>query len=254
LKQSSTLSKEGFELELCVAVVEGKTPLGRSYTGCCSKYLEYTSPCNTDQTTTSSDIVRLWIHPGSFSNLPLDIRQNPTSHHYFETPVIYVGAGTGIAPLRALILEREAIRMKNEAAAASFSTVAVVDKGNEIVDNILVFGCRMKANDYYYGDEWEALVVAKRLRLISAFSRDQIHKLYVQRALREANGKNGQLIVRHILEHNGAVYIAGGSKMARAVKDEIIEALVSAVGCEKTAKKLLNRLKRIGQFSIEAWS
>jgi len=51
----------------------------------------------------------------------------------------------------------------------------------------------------------------------------QKHKLFVQRALREADG--GELIVRHILERHGAVYFAGGSKMARASNDEIVEAL-----------------------------
>mmetsp|Transcript_20591 Transcript_20591/g.38995 ORF Transcript_20591/g.38995 Transcript_20591/m.38995 type:complete len:295 (-) Transcript_20591:159-1043(-) len=62
-------------------------------------------------------------------------------------------------------------------------------------------------------------------------------------------------IVDHILERNGAVYIAGGSKMARAVREEIVEALGSVLeGGEGDAKKLLNKLKRKGMFSIEAWS
>jgi len=62
-------------------------------------------------------------------------------------------------------------------------------------------------------------------------------------------------VVDHILERNGAVYIAGGSKMARAVREEIVEALGSVLeGGEGDAKKLLNKLKRKGMFSIEAWS
>lgn len=250
--QSPTVISKGFELELCVAVVEGRTPFGRPYTGCCSKYLESITPCSDQTTSDGSDAVRLWIHPGSFSKLPLEIREYPTMQAYFSTPVIYVGAGTGIAPLRSLILEREATRMKN-GAAHILPSVATVNNGDESDDNILVFGCRSKEKDYYYGEEWEEFVTTKRLRIIPAFSRDQkVGKLYAQRALREAGG--GKLIVQHILEHNGAVYIAGGSKMARAVKDEIIEALASTLGSEKTAKKLLNKLKRAGQFSIEAWS
>ncbi|KAL7497776.1 hypothetical protein ACHAWT_010193 [Skeletonema menzelii] len=251
----SPTSSNGFDLELCVAVVEGSTPFGRPYTGCCSKYLETLTPCSDETTSAGSDAVRLWIHPGSFSNLPLDIRENPISHHHFTTPVLYVGAGTGIAPLRSLILEREAVLMKNGAAATSPFTTTGEDTGDGIDDNVLVFGCRSKAKDYYYGEEWERLVTTKRLRTIPAFSRDQkIGKLYVQRALREADGGSGKLIVQHILEHNGAIYIAGGSKMARAVKDEIVEALTNTIGSEKTAKKLLHKLKRIGKFSIEAWS
>ena len=251
LNQSPKISSKGFELELCVAVVEGNTPFGRPYTGCCSKYLESISPCS-DQTTDGSDVVCLWIHRGSFSKLPLDIQENPTLQHYFTTPVIYVGAGTGIAPLRSLILEREATRMMNgETSTSSLATTE--GNGYDNDDNILVFGCRSKSKDYYYGKEWEEFETTNRLRMIPSFSRDQkVGKLYVQRALREAGG--GTLIVQHILEHNGAVYIAGGSKMARAVKDEIIEALTNTLGSEKTAKKLLNKLKRVGRFSIEAWS
>ena len=93
----------------------------------------------------------------------------------------------------------------------------------------------------------------KRLRVLTAFSRDQFQKIYVQKVLREADG--GQLIVKHLLERNGALYIAGGPKMARAVKEEVIKALGKELdGGEKTANKCLNKLQRIGKFSIEAWS
>jgi sulfite reductase alpha subunit-like flavoprotein len=73
------------------------------------------------------------------------------------------------------------------------------------------------------------------------------------KVLREAD--NGRLIAQHILERNGAVYIAGGPKMARAVKEEIVEALGKEFGGnEKQANQLLNKLQRVGKFSIEAWS
>ncbi|EED94000.1 hypothetical protein THAPSDRAFT_268560 [Thalassiosira pseudonana CCMP1335] len=242
MNPSSNL-RQGFEVELCVAVVEGTTPRGRSYSGCCSKYLESIVPCKDSKLSygnsswKGSDIVRLWIYPGSFSKLPLKplLRDSgqQSLHNFYQTPMMCVGAGTGIAPLRSLIFEREALRSEP--------------------DNILVFGCRKKAMDYYYGDEWEALTQSKQLLLIPAFSRDQEHKLYVQRALREAD--EGSLIVKHVLERKGAVYVAGGSKMARAVKDEIVEGLGAVLeGGERDAKKLLNKMKRTGLFSIEAWS
>ena len=261
----------GFELELCVAVVEGSTPLGRPYTGCCSKYLASLVP---NQITTTKDdtegglgsssgVVRLWIHPGSFSKLPLDPRMieekgeqldNLSSSRQFETPIMCIGAGTGIAPLRSLILEREAhIDKVSSSTDELVNNTTTMNTDDDDVDNVLVFGCRKKTKDYYYGSEWEALTNNNRLRLISAFSRDQKYKLYVQRALREADG--GELIAKHILERHGAVYIAGGSKMARAVKDEIVESLTNRLdGGEKDAKRLLNKMKRKGLFSIEAWS
>ncbi|KAL9185593.1 hypothetical protein ACHAXT_003370 [Thalassiosira profunda] len=258
LKLQSSEGKQGngFELELCVAVVEGTTPFGRPYAGCCSKYLASIVP-NDSQSTNSSeeDIVRLWIHAGSFAKLPIEpLAQGRSNNKFFEAPVMCIGAGTGIAPLRSLILEREANRL----SILGLTALSEVRPGSDVVatddvDNQLVFGCRKKAKDYYYGDEWQQLTRANRVRRIPAFSRDQEHKLYVQRALREADG--GQLIASHILERGGAVYIAGGSKMARAVKDEIVEALGARLeGGEKDAKRLLNKLKRLGLFSIEAWS
>ena len=290
-------AKRGFNLELCVAVVEGTTPLGRPYAGCCSKYLTSIVPNINDDDALSSDrsetaavvadlgrakkekkgldVVCMWIHPGSFSKLPLQLRDDAQredkdsttseQNRRFQTPVMCIGAGTGIAPLRSLILEREyQIRSKSGNAlppppssnecVESTSDVSLFGDGDDALDTILVFGCRKKTSDYYYGHEWTSLVKDKRLRLIPAFSRDQNHgKLYVQRALREANG--GELIATHLLNHQGAVYIAGGSKMARAVKDEIVVALGARLnGGEKDAKKYLNKLKRLGFFSIEAWS
>ena len=91
------------------------------------------------------------------------------------------------------------------------------------------------------------------IRVLSAFSQDQNHKLYVQKVLREAD--EGTLIARHILENNGCIYIAGGAKMARAVKDEIVECLGKILPTgEKGAKVLLLKLQRAGRFSVEAWS
>eukprot|EP00580_Thalassiosira_gravida_P011109 CAMPEP_0201643010 /NCGR_PEP_ID=MMETSP0493-20130528/27377_1 /ASSEMBLY_ACC=CAM_ASM_000838 /TAXON_ID=420259 /ORGANISM="Thalassiosira gravida, Strain GMp14c1" /LENGTH=757 /DNA_ID=CAMNT_0048117335 /DNA_START=81 /DNA_END=2351 /DNA_ORIENTATION=+ len=252
--ESSTCNENeaGFEIELCVAVVEGDTPRGRPYVGCCSGYLASIEPGDTGAVASDAgDTVRLWIHPGSFSKLPLNplnVGQGGASSRYFETPVMCVGAGTGVAPLRSLILEREAQRMSNIGNASPSNGIGNGDDD----DNILVFGCRKRSKDYYYSTEWENRADSNRLRTIPAFSRDQKHKLYVQRALREAD--DGELIARHLLERGGAVYIAGGSKMARAVKDEIVEALGARLdGGEKDAKRLLNKLKRKGLFSIEAW-
>jgi len=258
LNHQSSLSKHviGFELELCVAVVEGTTPLGRSYSGCCSRYLASIVPDVADMDN-GSDFVCLWIHPGSFSALPLtlaaDTRQEDSGrNNYFETPVMCIGAGTGIAPLRSLLFERE-YQILSNAKDSDLLTKNGNESPADDTDNILISGCRTRTDDYYYGDEWESLTNSKRLRLIQAFSREQEHKLYVQRALKEADG--GELIANHILDRRGAVYIAGGSKMARAVKDEIVAALGTRFdGGEKDAKKLLTKLKRVGLFSIEAWS
>ena len=151
-------------------------------------------------------------------------------------------------------------------------------------DAILVFGCRKEREDYYYKDEWISLSASAlninnstnrtesdgetksfslpnelndhcypSLRVLNAFSQDQKTKTYVQHIMREADG--GILVARHILENNGAIYVAGGAKMARAVKDVIVDLLaVHLPNGSSGAKVLLQKLQRGGKFSIEAWS
>ena len=96
-------------------------------------------------------------------------------------PVIMIGPGTGCAPFRAYIQERP-------------------DKSNIF----MVFGCRNKEKDYFFGNEWENYV---DLNLLVAFSRDQDHKVYVQNVMRD----NYEMLWKEI--KNGAlIYYAGNAK------------------------------------------
>lgn len=257
-----------FSIELCVAVVEGTTRLGRSYNGQCSKFLSQLSPVRSAITATDGQFcseypsqVFIWIRPGTFGKMPMQLRsESPSS---FEVPIICVGAGTGIAPMRSLILERAAVRFlarkreedhitndsKTNIEDMSIKSASSIDEN----ENILVFGCRKQNADYYYKNEWEMLRQENNIRLLTAFSQDQLHKMYVQKILRDAD--DGTLIAKHILERGGAIFIAGNPKMARAVKEEIIEVLSDALpGGERQANKLLNKMQRMGRFSIEAWN
>jgi len=240
----SQSKKASFDLELCVAVVNGKTPLGRKYEGVCSTFLaRMLNP--------SMGEIRLWIRPGSFTKLPLELNSNYSS---FTKPVLCIGAGTGVAPLRSILREREFTRQ------IQLTDNDSIDKSDAYLpDNILCFGCRKASKDYYYSGEWKDFQKGSRntessFSIITAFSQDQIGKMYVQRKLREVELES-QLISRHILEKGGAIYIAGGAKMAKAVKDEIIECLGKLLeGGVKDAKILLKRLGRKGLFAVEAWS
>jgi sulfite reductase alpha subunit-like flavoprotein len=258
-----------FSIELCVAVVEGTTRLGRSYHGQCSKFLSQLSPVRSAITATDGQFCSeypsqlfIWIRPGTFGKMPMQLRcVSPSS---FEVPIICVGAGTGIAPMRSLILERAAVRFlarkreeedyitddsKTKIEDMSVKSASSIDEN----ENILIFGCRKQNADYYYKNEWEMLRQENNIRLLTAFSQDQLQKMYVQKILRDAD--DGALIAKHILERGGAIFIAGNPKMARAVKEEITEVLSDALpGGEKQANKLLNKMQRMGRFSIEAWN
>lgn len=235
-RQFSIASAPATIVDLCVAVVEGTTPLGRSYHGLCSTYL---------RDLTIGERVHVWISPGSFGRLPL--LPSPRQDR-FKTPIVFIGAGTGIAPLRGLIQERERVRILMSDSTHCVGTTVPY----EAPDNILVFGCRKERMDFYYNNEWDTLAKASKLSLYTAFSQDQWHKIYVQQIIRDTQG--GTLISVHILEKNGAIFIAGSAKMARAVKDEIVECLSKVLGGTKEALEVLKTMQRNGKFAVEAWS
>jgi sulfite reductase alpha subunit-like flavoprotein len=249
----STAARGGFGIELCVAVVEGVSPLGRSHHGLCSYYL---SQRNADSTHSRQSSLRLWIRRGSFSGLPLELEgSGETGNRKLQTPVLFVAAGTGIAPVRGLILEREAVRiLKSSVGGRDDSRSSANDNVGELDrDNILLFGCRKEEADFYYEKEWKDMEQSGRLGLLTAFSRDQWHKIYVQQKLQKAD-EDHAFLARHVLENSGAIYVAGGPKMARAVKEEIIESLGRTLdGGEIQAAKLLGKLQRLGRYSVEAW-
>jgi sulfite reductase (NADPH) flavoprotein alpha-component len=77
-----------------------------------------------------------------------------------------VGPGTGIAPFRAFVQDRLASGAKGR--------------------NWVFFGDQRHATDFLYGEEWNAYLAKKQLaRLDLAWSRDQLHKIYVQDRMRE---------------------------------------------------------------------
>ena len=213
-------------IELCVAVVEGKTPLGRTYRGLCSSYL---AGCE------EGELVRIWLKPGSF-RLPMAVR--PSTYQY-ETPILCIGAGTGIAPLRSLVRERERQR------PPEFSSASLNHR-----DTRLIFGCRKETMDFYYRDEWEALQHTNRLQLWTSFSQDQWHKIYVQQRMTEQKG----MIIDHIITQRGAVYVAGGAKMALSVKEELVEILSEVLGGAKQAQMFLKQMQKEGKYALEAWT
>lgn len=94
-----------------------------------------------------------YLHPTPHFTLPEDP----------NTPIIMIGPGTGVAPYRAFLQERESLRAPGS--------------------NWLFFGeCYQKA-DYYYETYLESLKAKNFLRLDLAFSRDQQEKMYVQHKL-----------------------------------------------------------------------
>jgi len=83
-----------------------------------------------------------------------------------SAPLIMVGPGTGVAPFRAFLQERQAVGAKGK--------------------NWLFFGAQREKCDYAYKEDWEKFTRDGILtRLDCAWSRDQAHKIYVQNKMLE---------------------------------------------------------------------
>ncbi|BAN49822.1 sulfite reductase subunit alpha [Metapseudomonas resinovorans] len=123
-----------------------------------------------------------------------------------ERPMIMVGPGTGIAPFRAFLQEREAAGATGR--------------------NWLFFGEQRQASDFYYREELEAWQASGHLqRLDTAFSRDQAEKVYVQQRMLEQGAE-----LWRWLEAGAHFYVCGdASRMARDV-DAALKAVVREHG------------------------
>ncbi len=123
-----------------------------------------------------------------------------------DTPMIMVGPGTGIAPFRAFLHERQALGHKGR--------------------NWLLFGERSAETDFLYKKELEMMVIGEHLtRLDTAFSRDQEQKIYVQDRMVE----HGAELWRW-LQDGAQFFICGdASRMAKDV-DAALHAIVESHG------------------------
>ena len=89
-----------------------------------------------------------------------------------NTPVILVGPGTGVAPMRSFLQERIA-----SGGTGMFILANMAPNIHQmIIDNMLYFGCRSLASDYHYKDEWDSYVRDGQLILRAAGSRDQVRE------------------------------------------------------------------------------
>ncbi len=163
------------EVHLTVGVTR-TTPRGRARAGVASTFLsERRAP---------GDSIRVYVSENEGFRLPEDP----------DTPLIMVGPGTGVAPFRAFMQEREEMGARGK--------------------SWLFFGDRTFREDFLYQTEWQRWLKEGVLtRMDVAFSRDQAEKIYVQDRLREKAAD-----VYSWLEDGAAVYVCGDAdSMAPAV-------------------------------------
>jgi sulfite reductase (NADPH) flavoprotein alpha-component len=199
------------EVHLTVAVVEYAAH-GSAHYGAASSFL---ANAGDDAT------VPIFIEPNERFRLPADSSRD----------VIMIGPGTGVAPFRAFVQEREA-------TAASGR-------------NWLFFGNRHFARDFLYQVEWQdALRRGSLNRLDLAFSRDQAQKHYVQQRLRE----NGRELYAWLRE-GAHLYVCGDSAhMARDVHEALLEIASTHGGLSADdARAWLAELMQQGRYARDVY-
>ncbi|MBU9856180.1 NADPH-dependent assimilatory sulfite reductase flavoprotein subunit [Rahnella bonaserana] len=138
-----------------------------------------------------------------------------------EAPVIMIGPGTGIAPFRAFMQQRD-----NDGASGK---------------NWLFFGNPHFTDDFLYQVEWQRYVKDGLLTHISlAWSRDQAEKVYVQDKLREQGAEVWQW-----LQEGAHVYVCGdANRMAKDVEQALLEIIAEyGVMDLETADEYLSELR-----------
>ncbi|MFA5958721.1 sulfite reductase flavoprotein subunit alpha [Hyphomicrobium sp.] len=164
---------------------------------------------------------RLYVKPNRHYRLP------PDGH----TPIIMVGAGTGVAPYRAFIEERVADGAKGK--------------------SWLFFGERNFTNDFLYQLEWQEYLESGDLtRIDVAFSRDQPEKIYVQHRLWERRAD-----INAWLQEGAHFYVCGDEKgMAKDVDTMLAKILAEPLkGDEDAGRAKLKELMKAGRYQRDVY-
>ncbi|MFJ7754688.1 assimilatory sulfite reductase (NADPH) flavoprotein subunit [Peribacillus muralis] len=140
------------------------------------------------------------LQPGD--KLPVYIQHNQNFKQPVDgnTPIIMIGPGTGVAPFRSFIQERE----ETEASGKTW----------------LFFGDQHFVTDFLYQTEWQKWLETGALtKMDVAFSRDTDEKVYVQNRMLEHSDE-----LFRWLQEGAAIYICGDEKnMAHDVHHTLIE-------------------------------
>ena len=211
---ASSQKAVGEEVHLTVAVVRYQPERsGHLHLGVCSTFLAERAEGNGK--------VPVFVHTAKHFRVP----ENP------DTATVMVGPGTGIAPFRAFLQERKAAGAKGK--------------------NWLFFGEQKSASDFFYKGEfasWQADGVLTKF--ITAFSRDQAQKIYVQHRMLENAAE-----LFDWLENGAIFYVCGdASRMAKDV-DTALHQIVEKAGSKTTeqAKEYVDALKKEKRYRKDVY-
>ncbi|EON74345.1 assimilatory sulfite reductase (NADPH) flavoprotein subunit [Lysinibacillus sphaericus] len=158
------------------------------------------------------DTVPIYVHKNQNFRLP----------EQEDTPIIMIGAGTGIAPYRAFLEEREELGIEGKAW--------------------LFFGDQHFVTDFLYQTDWQRWLVSGTLTKMNvAFSRDTDKKVYVQHKIEE----NAEVFYEW-LEQGAVIYVCGDDKSMATDVDQTLHRIIEQQG-QKTAEEAKAFVKELKQ-------
>ncbi|KGA29536.1 NADPH-dependent assimilatory sulfite reductase flavoprotein subunit [Pectobacterium odoriferum] len=199
---ASSQAEAESEVHITVGVVRYEYE-GRARAGGASSYLA--------DRLSEDDEIRVFIEHNDNFRLPANS----------DAPVIMIGPGTGIAPFRAFMQQRDA-----EGAEGK---------------NWLFFGNPHFTEDFLYQVEWQRYVKDGLLTHIDlAWSRDQANKVYVQDKLREKGAE-----VWRWIQDGAHLYVCGdANRMAKDVERALLDVIVEHGGMDsEQADEFLSDLR-----------
>ena len=215
---SSSPSVDPTRCSVTVAVVEGPASSGRGiYRGICSNYLAGRRAGETVYATVRE------------TKAGFRLPEDPS------VPIIMVGPGTGLAPFRGFLQEREARKAK----------------GASLGPAMLFFGCRHPDQDYLYADELKACAAAGITELHIAFSRTEGPKTYVQNLVAAQKEK-----VWSLIENGAIIYVCGdGGKMEPDVKAALVAIYRERKGADGEAGlRWIEDLGTSNRYVLDVWA
>ncbi len=209
---ASSMASVGEEAHLLIGAVRYEAH-GRARAGVTSSYVA--------DRRRVGDSLRVHVKPNPHFRLPSDP----------ATPVIMIGPGTGVAPFRAFMQDRDAAGVHGR--------------------SWLFFGDRSYTQDFLYQLEWQDYLARGVLgRIDVAFSRDQDRKVYVQHRLWE------QRRDLHAWLKDGAhLYVCGDQNhMARDVHDTLRDLIADQSAIPPDAAEAeLSAMKQQGRYLLDVY-
>ena len=148
-----------------------------------------------------------------------------------STPMIMVGPGTGIAPFRAFLQERQATGARGK--------------------SWLFFGSQQEKCDYFYKEDFDAMKRDGYLtRIDCAFSRDQEHKIYVQHRMKENAAELWKW-----LEDGAHFFVCGDAKRMAKDVDAALHQIVEQQGGKtpEQASEYVEQMKKEKRYKRDVY-